>query len=75
VKNLKIGDSLHVRDIVLPEGVRLVTDINALVIACQKPMIVAATEEVAVTEEPTTPEVITERKPKEGEEETEEEKK
>jgi large subunit ribosomal protein L25 len=75
VKNLKMGDSLHVRDIVLPEGVGLVTDINALVIACQKPMIVAATEEVAVTEEPTTPEVITERKPKEGEEETEEEKK
>ena len=44
-------------------------------IACHKPMAVAATEEVAVTEEPTAPEVITERKPKEGEEETEEEKK
>ena len=28
VKNLKIGDSLHVRDIVLPAGVKLVTDIG-----------------------------------------------
>jgi len=75
VKNLKIGASLHVRDIVLPAGIRLVTDADVLVIACQKPMVVAATEEVAVTEEPTAPEVITERKPKEGEEEAQEEKK
>jgi large subunit ribosomal protein L25 len=75
VKSLKIGDSLHVRDIVLPDGIRIVTDTGVLVIACQKPMAVVATEEAAVTEGPIAPEVITERKPKEGEEETEEEKK
>jgi large subunit ribosomal protein L25 len=69
VKGLKVDDSLHVRDIVLPAGVKLVTSPELLVIACHKPLEVIPVEEAVVAEEPTSPEVITERKPKEGEEE------
>jgi large subunit ribosomal protein L25 len=76
VKSLKVDDSLHARDIQLPPEVKLITDLNALLIACHLPA-AQVVEEVAAAavEEPTAPEVITERKPKEGEEETEEEKK
>ncbi|PKL51080.1 MAG: 50S ribosomal protein L25 [Planctomycetes bacterium HGW-Planctomycetes-1] len=74
VKGLKIDESLHVRDIALPAGVKLVTDPELLVIACSKPIEVAPVEEAAGAEEPTSPEVITERKPKEGEEEESEKK-
>ena len=72
VKSLNVGDSLHARDIQLPAGVKLLTNPDALLISCHLPVVVAAaaTEEaVEVAEEPTSPEVITERKPKEGEEE------
>jgi large subunit ribosomal protein L25 len=72
VKGLKVGDSLHARDIQLPPEVKLITDPNALLIACHMPVVAAveATAEAAAAE-PTAPEVITERKPKEGEEEAE----
>ena len=69
VKALKIDDVLHARDIVLPAGVKLVTGPEVLVVACHKPIvIVAPVEEAMAVAEPTSPEVITERKPKEGEE-------
>jgi large subunit ribosomal protein L25 len=76
VKSLKIGDSLHARDIQLSPEIKLITDPDTLLIACHLPVAVAVAEEtVEAVEEPTAPEVITERKPKEGEEEqTEEEK-
>jgi large subunit ribosomal protein L25 len=76
VKGLKIGDSLHARDIPLSPEIKLITDPDTLLIACRLPA-AAAVEETAevAAAEPTVPEVITERKPKEGEEETEEEKK
>ena len=75
VKGLKVNDSIHARDIGLPAGLKLITPSDSLVIACRLPA--AQVEEAAVpgVEEPTAPEVITERKPKEGEEEAEEEKK
>lgn len=70
VKALKIDDSIFVKDVVLPEGVKMVSSPELLVIACHKPLEVLPVEEVVVgAEEPTSPEVITERKPKEGEEE------
>lgn len=76
VKSLKVGDSLHARDVQLPPEVKLITDPNALLIACRLPAAQVVEEEAAAAvEEPTAPEVITERKPKEGEEETKEEKK
>ena len=70
VKAMKIDDSIYARDIVLPAGVKLVTGPEVLVIACHVPLVIEpVVAEVAAVEEPTSPEVITERKPKEGEEE------
>lgn len=71
VKNLKIGDSIHARDITLPEGIKLITAPDVLLITCHLPAapVVEEAAAAAAAEEPTTPEVITERKPKEGEEE------
>jgi large subunit ribosomal protein L25 len=74
VKGLKIDEALHVRDIALPAGVKLVSDPELLVIACSKPVEIAPAEEAVGAEEPTSPEVITERKPKEGEDEEAEKK-
>ncbi len=71
VKELKVDDVLHVRDIALPAGAKLITDPELLVIACHKPIETAPVEEAVGAEEPESPEVITERKPKEGEEEAE----
>jgi large subunit ribosomal protein L25 len=70
VKAMKVDDSIYARDIVLPAGVKLVTGPEVLVIACHIPLVIepVAAEAVAA-EEPTSPEVLTERKPKEGEEE------
>lgn len=70
VKAMKIDDSIYAREIVLPAGVKLVTAPEVLVIACHVPLVIepVAAEAVAV-EGPISPEVITERKPKEGEEE------
>lgn len=72
VKSLKIGDSLHARDVMLPGGIKLVTDPGVLLITCHLPAAPVVEEAAAAAvEEPTAPEVITERKPKEGEEEAE----
>ncbi len=77
VKGLKIGDSLHARDVALPEGIKLISASDALLITCHLPVVPVVEEAAAVAavEEPTAPEVITERKPKEGEEEAEVEEK
>src|SRR6266581_7864815 len=69
VSNLAIGDVLTVRDLRPPEGVRIVNDPGQAVATVSPPMAeevaaVAAPAAAAVTE----PEVLTERKPKEGEE-------
>ena len=71
VETLKIGDALHVKDLVLPQGVKTKHDLEAIVVAVAAPM----KEEVAVPAEgqPTEPEVMME-KPKEKTEEKTEEK-
>ena len=70
VKAMKIDDSIYARDIVLPAGVKLVTGPEVLVIACHVPLVIEpVAAEAVVVEGPISPEVITERKPKEGEEE------
>jgi large subunit ribosomal protein L25 len=74
VTSLGIGDSIHVADIKLPEGVEFVGDEDASVCVVSAPR--AVVETVAATEEPATtlePEVIGKAK-KEGEEEEAEEK-
>jgi large subunit ribosomal protein L25 len=70
VKAMKIDESIYARDIVLPPGVKLAAGPEVLVIACHIPLVIepVAAEGVAAAE-PTSPEVLTERKPKEGEEE------
>jgi large subunit ribosomal protein L25 len=68
VTNLAIGDVLTVRDLTVPEGVRILNDPGQAVATVSPPMAEeeaaapAATAAVAATPEP---EVLTERKPKE----------
>ena len=72
VKDMKLGDALHARDITLPEGVKLISLPDTLIVACSI-VIAAKTTEEMEAETPVTPEVITEVKPSEEEAETEEE--
>ena len=69
VSQLAIGDVLTVRDLVVPEGVRILNDPGQAIATVSPPMAeeVAATPEVAVPTATATaePEVLTERKPKE----------
>jgi large subunit ribosomal protein L25 len=77
VTGLRIGDVLTVKDLLVPEGVRILNDPNQAVATVAPP---AAEEEAAapvVTAEaaaPAEPEVLTERKPKD-EKEVDEKKK
>ena len=69
VSALMIGNVLTVRELVAPAGVRILNDPGQAVATVAPPMaeeapVVAATATTAVAE----PEVLTERKPKEGEE-------
>ncbi|MBN1795269.1 MAG: 50S ribosomal protein L25 [Sedimentisphaerales bacterium] len=60
VNNLDIGDNLHAGDIELPQGVKLITDPETVVVTCR---MVTVKEVVAeAEEEPTAPEVIGEEK-------------
>jgi len=69
----EIGDSLYVRDIILPPNIELISDIDGLVVVISAPAVeeIEEVEEVEITEE--EPEVI-ERGKEEEVEETEEEK-
>ena len=69
VTALKIGDSIHVRDLPLPAGVEATDDGHLPVFIVAEPTVA---EVAAVAETPTAPEVIKEKKPEAG---TSEEKK
>jgi large subunit ribosomal protein L25 len=76
VSQLKIGDSIHIKDITFPSGVKVLNDPSAIVLSVAAPMkeeVVAAPVEGEVSQEP---EVIKEKKevPAEGEEEAGKEK-
>ena len=71
VKEMKVGDVIHAKDIKLPDGVKLVGQPDAIVVTCHV-IVAAKTAEEAEEEEPTAPEVIGEVKESE---ETEEEEK
>jgi large subunit ribosomal protein L25 len=60
VREIKVGDSIHASDVVLPEGATLKTDGEALVLNCHVVAEVKTTEELE-GELPTGPEVITEK--------------
>lgn len=63
VSNLNVGDSLHVKDLPLPEGVVAVTDGEQTVVAVVEPRVEA--EEPVAVEAVIGPEVITEKKEEE----------
>ena len=71
VRDLNVGDNLHARDINLAPGINLVTDAEALIVACHLPAIKEAVEveEPEGAEEAAEPEVITESKKEEDEQE------
>ena len=70
-KDMKVGDVIHADQIKLPDGVRLVSQPDILVVTCHVIIATKTTEEVE-EETPTAPEVIGEAKESE---ETEEEEK
>jgi len=61
VKELAVGDTIYAKDVKLPEGVKLVSDSETLLISCNVIAEVKTTEEVEL-EAPATPEIITEKK-------------
>lgn len=65
VKDLEIGDTIHAKDLVMPEGVKLVSDPAMLLVSCSVVAELKPTEELEV-EAPAAPEVITEKKVEEG---------
>ena len=68
VSNLAIGDVLTVKDLKVPEGVRILNDPNQAVVTVAPPAaeeVAAPTAVAAEAVAPVEPEVLTERKPKE----------
>ncbi len=68
VKELDVGDALHASDIVLPEGVKLVSPPDTLIVACRLVAEAKTTEEIE-EQAPAAPEVIGEAKEEEPSEE------
>ena len=78
VSNMKIGDIIHVKDLVVPEGIKIQHEPDGIVFNLVPPHKEAVLEETAAEEaaESAEPEVIKkEKKPVEGEEESKEEPK
>jgi large subunit ribosomal protein L25 len=71
VANLKIGDAIHIKDMVLPEGVRILEDPDAVVFAVEHAKEVEEAVAPAGEGEAQEPEVIKEKKEKPEEEEEE----
>ncbi|MHC4105457.1 MAG: 50S ribosomal protein L25 [Planctomycetota bacterium] len=65
-KDVGVGDSLHASDITLPEGVKLLSPPETLLVTCHLVAAAKTTEQVE-EEIPTAPEVITEAKATEEE--------
>ena len=67
ISALTIGDAIHAKDLVVPQGVRLMTDLAAVIVSVIAPKVEKPEE--AAEAAPTEPEVIREKKPDaEGEE-------
>jgi large subunit ribosomal protein L25 len=69
VKNVGVGDAIHAGDLELPQGTKLLTDAKALILTCNIVAVAKSTEEIEAETPAAGPEVLTERKPVEGEEE------
>jgi len=70
IKDVRVGDSLHVGDIELPEGVKLVSDASMLLVTCGLVVAAKSTEELE-EEMPAAPEVIGEAEEEASEEKAE----
>jgi large subunit ribosomal protein L25 len=68
VTNLAIGDVLTVADLTAPAGVRILNDPGQAIATVSPPMAEEVVAPVAAAATTAEPEVLTERKPKEGEE-------
>ena len=67
VKDLHVGDALHARDIVLPDGISLISSPDTLLVTCHLVTAAKTTEEIE-GEMPSAPEVIGEvKEPEAGE--------
>lgn len=58
ITSLEVGDSLHVRDLVVPAGVTIVDDGDSIVCSVTAPTVVPTEEEIAAAAEQVEPEVI-----------------
>ena len=65
VKDVGVGDVIHASDVALPDGVKLVSSPDSIVVTCHLVAAAKTTEEIE-EEAPTAPEVIGEKK-EEGE--------
>jgi len=72
IKEIGVGDSIHAKDVELPDGVELATNPEALMLTCHLVAAAKSTEELE-EDMPTAPEVITERADDEESEEKEKE--
>lgn len=64
VSALNIGDSIHIKDLALPEGVTALADGDITVFLVSEPTVA---DEAASADQPTAPEVINEKKPEAAE--------
>jgi large subunit ribosomal protein L25 len=74
IKEIGVGDSIHAKDVVLPEGVKLISNPEMLLVSCSTVEEPKTTEEIEA-EAPAAPEVITEVKREERAAAAEEESK
>jgi len=77
VSQLKLGDSIHIKDIIVPSGVKILNDPGAIILSVAAPMKEEVVAPPVEGEEKMEPEVIKEKKevPAEGEAEEGKEKK
>lgn len=61
IKDVGVGDALHAGDVAMPEGVTLMSPAETLLVTCHMKAAAKSTEELE-EEEPSAPEVITEKK-------------
>jgi len=76
ITNLKLKESIHVKDLVVPAGVKILNDPSAIVLSIAEPMKEEVPVEAVEGEVKQEPEVIKEKKevPGEGEEEKDKDK-
>jgi len=72
VKEMNVGDALHASNIILPEGVKLISPQETLLVTCHLVAVAKTTEEIEA-EAPIAPEVIGEVKEEAEEEPSEKE--